>query len=809
LKIVFPIHHVYHDVIATMAIKSRPIIESDEESDALSDALSDISDAESDVDSEAGSEADSEAEVEDTKPSHLTELLDKFKNERVPTEDVMLNPRNMYTKCKAFLEWKIGGDAVVGQDIHCNAKYTKSMVRVKHLLNDCFHESNLKRFCMDKCKVSERDLDKEDTYIKIDDLVTFYTDHLHTPSPYYANHKKNTVGEWAIHMPAVYFTLGIPIRYNDDFRPDTRWLSPDVWNKVRPKQDEWDMLNATWNYVMYHPTLGKYRHLLPMKHQKSVHGKKYDGCIGDLAALEHNEPSNSHSMSENDKDKVFLATTQDMVTLKFDQLKFHQEPGYIKSFFTILETTLIHMMIDRHPEFADEYMVMMFVDMLKGDIKMHQADIAAIERGEIYQGCSEVTKEAIIATKKKAIKDCSLLLDDKDKQAKLFYQLYQYKVKGDLAAKNDPDDTYATYILPVSVVCDMLQIKSQVKKVLQEEIWQYTREIPNGNKKVSCFSWDSVVEFINEIKLDKIYELKVTNMKLLLKMRHILEHFTTIRTAMRDKIIQTLKYDFSDILKGMETIHNNRVDAIRQKHKQVLDTKNYQIKMLQQENAAYDSFKEELPMILDIVEKGVTFGMVSKTMLPKVVDMVSKETYAQARTDVYELVNIAVQMDKEESESAQNIMALMADMEEDDESKNKKIDADLKKAIMDLKEEVFPKEGIKEYKTLATSIRTKIKDLRDTLRESKNRVSYSDPVLVPTLNYLDVDKPMVIGTKKPIPFPIVVTNSCQDMVALTQIEGTLAAFGLNKEFGIQFYEKMMGMRPATRADLTVPYAKLI
>lgn len=64
-------------------------------------------------------------------------------------------------------------------------------------------------------------------------------------------------------------------------------------------------------------------------------------------------------------------------------------------------------------------------------------------------------------------------------------------------------------------------------------------------------------------------------------------------------------------------------------------------------------------------------------------------------------------------------------------------------------------------------------------------------------------------TKKTIPFPIVVTNSCEDMVALTQIEGILAAFDLNKDFGIQFYEKMMGMRPITRADVMVPYVKLI
>jgi hypothetical protein len=229
-------------------------------------------------------------------------------------------------------------------------------------------------------------------------------------------------------MPIIYYILGIDIDYNNDYRPNLDNIDEKLWDKIKPKRSEWDILHAIQNYLTYHDLFSKYPDDLRVHYQYDLHGKKYDLAIGNYIGIEYNEKSIEHKNNSNDINKELILHVSGLVSMQFYEVKLDEDLAYIKIFFSNLENKLSEQLITNNYDFEQEYNFKQFFKFCQEEVETLNNEIKDIENSDYKD------KKKLINGKRKALGKWTSILEDKKSNRK-FKHLYDYKINGDVAKK--------------------------------------------------------------------------------------------------------------------------------------------------------------------------------------------------------------------------------------------------------------------------------------------------------------------------------------------------------------------------------------
>jgi hypothetical protein len=791
---------------------------------------SDVSDdefssTESDTDSVgtlSDSDSDAESEAEDASPYeddfvHYRTLLD----EPVPAN--LNDTDKLRRRALRFLTWKAGKDIVKDTNKHGDATYAHAKVSVKLLLEAFDHETNLKEYVAKKlgCKKHISD----NATIKIDDVIAFYTDAVHDPnSGFCGNHSKNTTGMYAVHMQMVYYTLGIPIDYVNGCRPIIHSVDPSLWEKIRPKQREWDSMNAVHNFVVYHPIFGRYLQDLKVRFQYNLHGKKFDLAVGEYMGVEHHEESAAHNTNPNDVNKVLILYASGLTSMSFWEIMWNRDPAYIKTFLKDLEAKLIDQLVANNYRFEQEYNMTVFKELCAKEVHLIRNEIDMTRMSDM----SPTKKRMIIKAKEAAIKDWSLLLDSENanstnKTWRLFHKLYQYKIEGDVARKTNPDDAYAQYVIPKKFVMNSLfksDDNGETKKTIQHLALKYTKMVDERQ----YFSWYSLAEFINDMVLGKKNDLKVMNFKLLIKTQELVERAADIKLSIKNTVIERLKSDFSGFLIEFQNKVEAKMDTQRKLHENTVSTLTGELDALRFLHAGYDDIKDDIDKLALCTDRlyncatycfGYTTGAVNELHTTLVAMKKNTNTfqsmYNECVVDVKRCMGILGNYIGFDNPHIINCSTHLAELEEGyaKEATHKeltKIVCNLQIAIKGIKlaietaydQKVTEKEG-KKYKDLLSSIQK--------MHLKMNKQDDDEDVATGVrLNVTKIGKPVVMGLDKP--FPLLLTDKIEDSMLFSYAEGIFKAFHVDTNLLHEFYKLKTNNPLPYKHGVMVPFVKM-
>jgi len=806
----------------------------------------------SESESESGSESEYEPEPEPRpKPK---QNFEKLLEQQFPKN--IYNEQELYRyRTVNYLIWKKGNDIICDINSHFDATYSHNKICVKLLLEAFDEESKLREYVLNK---------QDKQYIKIDEVVKFFTDQVHNEkSKYCCNKKTNTTGMYCIYMPIIYYILGIEIDYNNDYRPNIDKIDKQIWKKIKPKRSEWDILNAIQNYLMHHDLFSKYQDVLRVRYQYDLHGKKYDLAIGNYIGIEYNEKSNEHKNNSNDINKELILHVSGFVSMQFYEIKLDEDLAYIKIFFSNLENKLSEQLITNNYDFEQEYNFKQFFKFCQEEVETLNNDIKDIENSDYKD------KKKLINGKRKALEKWTLILEDKKSNRK-FKHLYDYKINGDVAKKNNPQNKYAQYNIPLKFVMNTLfrSGNGKTRKIIKELSFEYIKLIESK----FYFSWYSLAELINSMNDKLLYELKTMNFKLLIKIQELIENASDIKLKNKNNIIEKFKNDYSEIINNNQKNYDSKLETQKKIHENTVSKLTGEIKALQILNKSYDQIICDIDKIKNLTRH--TFNCANYCYKYTIIGVDNlKQTIKSMKTNTEEFNknydNFII-----ESEELVNTMsyylndpreriALASSRRADEplgendnineiktqitELKNGKIQntthknmcsiltklnsyvRNIKKDIINTYDSKTTNKNIKEINKLFANVQFSKKTLEnsDSVQSPKKTLEKSDSVqldsskktleldspnktltgLTVELNLNQIGKPIIFG-KDSLVFPIILTNDISDSMPLTYVEGIMKAYNIPSSLIHTFYEIKAKRDFKNKNGTMVPYIKI-
>ena len=694
----------------------------------------------------------------------------------------MYNEQELYRyRTINYLIWKKGNDIICDINLHFDATYSHNKICIKLLL-EIFNDENkfsaaLREYVLNK---------KDKQYIKIDDVIKFFIDEIHNEkSKYCCNKKNNTTGMYCIYMPIIYYILGVVIDYNNDYRPIIDKIDKQIWNKIKPKRSEWDILNAIQNYLMYHDLFSKYPIDLHIHYQYDLYGKKYDLVIGNYIGIEYNEKSNEHNNNSNDTNKELILHVSGFASIQFYEVKLDENLAYIKIFFSNLEKKLSEQLINNNYNFEQEYNFKQFYKFCHEEVDILNNSIKDIEKSDYKD------KKKMINGKIKALKKWNLFLEN-TKFNIIFKKLYDYNIYGNVAKKTNPQNKYAQYNIPLKFVINILFRGNgkNIKKISTE----YLELI---NYKL-YFSWYSLAELINSINDKSLYELKTMNFKLLMKIQELVENTCDIKLKNKNNIIEKFKYDFKEIINNNQTNYNSKLETQKKIHENT-------VSKLNGENKAYNYIINNIDNIKDFVSKTCN---------------IANYCYKYTIENINNLKLTIKLMKKNKDEFNNNYDKCLIESKELNNVINYYLNNNNIKTLID--ELINGKIQNTTHKNMC-SILTK---LNNCLRNIKTSFLHT---IVCNTNFKEMNKLFInIKEKKQLDvnnyqlnlnqvgksiildeeaFPIILTNDINDSILLTYVEGIFKGYNIPLHLLDTFYELKVKRDIKNKNGTMVPYIK--
>jgi hypothetical protein len=786
--------------------------------------------SDSEMDSETDSETDSESESE-TENNYEPNKIDNFK--------VLLEqqfPKNIYNEQELlryrtinYLIWKKGNGIICDIHSHFDATYSHNKICVKLLLEAFCQENKLKEYILNK-------QDKQDKkYIKIDDLIKFFIDEIHNEkSKYCCNKKNNTIGMYCIYMPIIYYILGITIKYNKDYRPNIDNIDDQLWKKIEPKRSEWDILNAIQNYLMHHDLFSKYLDDLRFNYQYNLHGKKYDLAIGNYIGIEYNEKSKEHKNNSNDINKELILNVSGFTSLQFYEIKLDENLAYIKIFFANLENKLSEQLITNNYNFEQEYNFKQFFKLCQEEVNSLNNEIKDIENSDIKD------KKNLINGKIKALKKWQMLLED-NKTNQMFKKLYDYKINGDVAEKENPQNEYAQYNIPLKFVIHKLfrSTNIEVKKNLKNLSCEYIKLINSE----FYFSWYSLAELINSMNDKSLYELKTMNFKLLMKIEKLVKNTSDIKLQNEKNITKKFQSDYSEIINEIQKNYDSKLESQKKVHENTVSKLTSEIKALQILNKSYDQIIYDIDKIKNLTLH--TFNCANYCYKYTIIGVDNlKQTIKSMKTNTDEFnknydnfiieseelintMNYYLNDPRERITLASSLMKLQAGepLGENDNNNINEFQTQIDKLKNGKLQNITHKNMcniLTKLNNYVLNIKKDIKSTYDIKTTNKNIKEINKLFLTLELvsqkekqidinnyqlNLNEVGNPIILGTKDS--FPIILTDDIEDFMPFTYVEGIFKAYNIPSILIHTFYKKKASRDLENKNGTMIPYIKMI
>ena len=740
------------------------------------------SDSESDSESESESDSDSESESESECKQNFKKLLEQQFPKKMYNEQELYRYRTIN-----YLIWKKGNDIICDINLHFDATYSHNKICIKLLL-EIFNDEN--KF---SAALQEYVLNKKDKqYIKIDDVIKFFIDEVHNEkSKYCCNKKNNTTGMYCIYMPIIYYILGIEIDYNNDYRPNIDKINKQLWNKIKPKRSEWDILNAIQNYLMYHDLFSKYPDDLHIHYQYDLYGKKYDLVIGNYIGIEYNEKSNEHNNNSNDTNKELILHVSGFASMQFYEVKLDENLAYIKIFFSNLEKKLSEQLINNNYNFEQEYNFKQFYKFCHEEVEILNNSIKDIGNSDYKD------KKKMINGKIKALEKWNLFLEN-TKFNIIFKKLYDYNINGNVAKKANPQNKYAQYNIPLKFVINIL-FRGNGKNI-KKISWEYLELIDTK----LYFSWYSLAELINSINDKSLYELKTMNFKLLMKIQELVENTCDIKLKNKNNIIEKFKYDFKEIINDNQTNYNSKLETQKKIHENT-------VSKLNGENKAYNYIINNIDNIKDFVTKTCNIANYCyKYTIENINNF--KQTIKLMKKNKDEFNN---NYDKCLIESKElnciinyylnnNIIKIIIDELINGKIQNithknmcnilTKLNSYLRNIKTSLLDTIVSNANFKEMNKLFVNIN--IKEIK--------QIDFNNY----QLNLNQIGKPIILYSSNSLVFPIILTNDISDSISLTKLEGIFKVYNIPLNLLNTFYEVKVKRDIKNKNGTMVPYIKI-
>ena len=703
----------------------------------------------------------------------------------------MYNEQELYRyRTINYLIWKKGNDIICDINSHFDATYCHNKICIKLLL-EIFNDENkfsatLREYVLNK---------KDKQYIKIDDVIKFFIDEVHNEkSKYCCNKKNNTTGMYCIYMPIIYYILGIEIDYHNDYRPNIDKVNKQIWNKIKPKRSEWDVLNAIQNYLMYHDLFSKYPDDLHIYYQYDLYGKKYDLVIGNYIGIEYNEKSNEHNNNSNDINKELILHVSGFASMQFYEVKLDENLAYIKIFFSNLEKKLSEQLINNNYNFEQEYNFKQFYKFCHEEVEILNNSIKDIGNSNYKY------KKKMINGKIKALEKWNLFLEN-TKFNIIFKKLYDYNINGNVAKKTNPQNKYAQYNIPLKFVINILFRGNG--KIIKKISWEYLY-LELINSKL-YFSWYSLAELINSINDKSLYELKIMNFKLLMKIQELVENTCDIKLKNKNNIIEKFKYDFKEIINDNQINYNSKLETQKKIHENTVSKLNGENKALQILNKSYDYIIYDLQKIKDYITKtsnianycykytniGINNFKQTIKLMKKNKDEFNNnyDKFIIESKELNDVINyyldnnIKIQIDEIINGKIQNIT-----------HKNMcniltKLNSYLRNIKISVYDIIICNKNIKEINNLFVNINIK----------EKKQIDFNYQ-----LNLNQVGKSIILDKDD---FPIILTNDIKDSLPLTYVEGILKGYNIPFNILQTFYEIKVKRDIKNKNGTMVPYIK--
>jgi hypothetical protein len=754
---------------------------------------------------ESGSESGSETEFE-SGSEYEPRLKPKQNFEKLLEQQF---PKNIYNEQELYryrtvnyLIWKKGNDIICDINSHFDATYSHNKICVKLLLEAFDEESKLREYVLNK---------QDKQYIKIDEVVKFFTDQVHNEkSKYCCNKKTNTTGMYCIYMPIIYYILGITIDYNKDYRPNLDNIDEKLWDKIKPKRSEWDILNAIQNYLLNHDLFSKYPDDLRVRYQYNLHGKKYDLAIGNYIGIEYNEKSIEHKHNSNDINKELILHVSGFVSMQFYEVKLDEDLAYIDIFFSNLENKLSEQLITNNYDFEQEYNFKQFYKFCQEEVETLNNEIKDVKNSDYKD------KKNLINGKRKALEKWGLFLKN-TKFNIMFKKLYDYKINGDVAKKENPQNKYAQYNIPLKFVINTLfrSGNGKTRKIIKKISWEYLELIDSE----LYFSWYSLAELINSINDKSLYELKTMNFKLLMKIQKLVENTSDIKLKNKNNIIEKFKCDYLEIINNNQKNHDSKLESQKKIHENTVSKLTGENKALQILNKSYDQIICDIDRIKDLTCH--TFNCANycyKYTLLGIDNL--KQTIKSMKTNTDEF-NKNYDNCIIESEELCSTMSYYLDNLDNineiktqiSELKNGKIQnithkkmcnilTKLNSFVRNIKKDVINTYDIKTTNKNIKEINKLFVNVQLSVHEKK-QIDINNNL---QLNLNQVGQPIILGTKDL--FPIILTNDIRDSIPLTQVEGMMKAYDIPSSLLHTFYEKKAKRNFKNKNGTMVPYIKM-
>lgn len=770
------------------------------------------SDSESDTSSESDDDFESNLEIKPTKLNNFKVLLEKQFPKNINDEQELFRYRTI-----KYLICEKGNDIICDINSHFDATYSHNKICVQLLLEIFDNENTLKEYVSNK---------QEKQYIKIDDVIKFFIDEIHNKkSKYYCNKSNNTTGKYCIYMPIIYYILGITIDYNKDYRPNLDNIDEKLWNKIKPKRSEWDISNAIQNYLLHHDMFSEYSDILNINYQYDLHGKKYDLTIGNYIGIEYNEKSNKHKNNSNDINKELILHTSGFISLQFYEVKLDNDISYIKKFFSNLENKLYEQLITNNYDFELKYNFKQFYVFCEKEVEILNNEIKDIENSDYKH------KKNLINGKKKSLEKWNLFLENKRSNI-LFKDLYDYNINGNVAKKENPQNKYAQYNIPLKFVINEL-FKSgkngEISKIIKKLSWEYLELIDTK----LYFSWYSLAEFINSMNNKPLNDLKTMNFKLLMKIQELVENTSDIKLKNKNNIIEKFKNDFSEVINENQKYYDSKLESQKKIHENTVTKLTGEVKALQILNKSYDQIISDIDKIKDFTINTYNFAKYCYKYTLVGVDNL-KETIKLMKTNTDEFNN---NYDKCIFESEELVSTMSYYLNNNNineikiqinELKNGKIQnitrknmcgiltkmnssiRNIKKDIISIYDTKLINKNFKDINNLFVNIQESNIIL---LNKQNNVINYQinlneigKPIILGTVSLSNVSPYRTNGTINPL--PIILTDNIDDSILFTSVEGTFKAFDIPIELLHKFYKLKAKRDLKNKNGTMIPYIKM-
>lgn len=774
------------DIISNFKIDSIVKTESDEDLDE-------------DSETESDEESDSEIEIKHTKIDNFKVLLEKQFPKNINGEQELFRYRTIN-----YLIWKKSNDIICDINSHFDATYSHNKICVELLLDTFDNENTLKEYVSNK---------QENKYIKIDDIINFFINEIHNKkSKYYCNKNNNTTGKYCIYMPIIYYILGITIDYNKDYRPNLDNIDEKLWDKIKPKRSEWDILNSIQNYLLHHEMFSKYSNILNINYQYNLYGKKYDLTIGDFIGIEYNEKSNNHKNNSNDINKELILYATGFISLQFYEVKFDNDVSYIKKFFSNLEEKLYEQLISNNYDFEQEYNFKQFYIYCEKEVETLNNEIKDIEYSNYKY------KKKLINGKQKSLEKWNLFLENK-KSNLLFKTLYDYNIKGNIKKKENSQDENTQYIIPLKfVIIELFSSgkNSERTKIIKKLSWEYIKLIDNK----LYFSWYSLAELINSINNKTLNDLKTMNFKLLIKIQELVENTSNIKLKNKNNIIDKFKNNFTEIINENQKNYDSKLESNKKSHENIVTKLTSENEALKTLNKSYDQIKSDIDKIKDFTINTYKFSNYCYKYTLVGLDNL-KETIKLMKTNTDEFNN---NYDKciIESEELVDTMSYYLDNNNNineiiikiDELKNSKTQNITRKNMCDILTKMnsfvrnIKKDIINVYNI--KSIDKIFKDINKLfINIQKSNIillNKQNNIIKDQINLNEIGKPIILGTINLL--PIILTNNIDDSILFTSVEGIFKALEIPIELLKKFYKLKAKKDLKNKNGTMIPYIKM-